>query len=742
MRKQQETLLKSAQKYAHATDEQLQFLSREDLHMDTLRVVYAYFRAQNNNKMDSNDTLREATKWSEFAESLIENGEIQAREIGTLLYKLLPYEVGQVDTLIGDEKKNHIYTAYKRFVNIVETNDNLELAATIRQNAFYDYKLICVLLYKHTELELIRQLFEKRIVDYWEPLDMLFIFKTYPCIYDDYIHNQNKSLLWQLIERNLVGDFSVDHNVFEKLYDYNEHSFVIDVSQFRKYFKMSDWGDIKLNNAAIASDNIHNYPLVTKIYQFCEQNNLTKSKWEAPVNDFYCDWYTYRLFRPEMETKFYQCYQMMGQHFTVDESAWSLNINISCNFFITVTYAEYHKLHVGSSMSTIWSVANPSIKYQFMIAPDGKLYLKQQNGKSIPLSIKIFMSLCDRGTLIADLMRLILKHHAKSTPFFNDVIADCANGIAMPMNYNDIFDYHNRAHYIKSKYKASADIQINWNKQNINLSYLILKSLPKVDQGASKQILIQQKDMSLLPPLNEKSSWQDKVRDFLINIICDSVMKSELRQTQETYNELENKYTNALLDTVASDIFGEERAEWVRSQIQQEMNVSGIRGRVADYVNMCLRTKTKVRLDVRSIRQAINLHDMMAENRTHQYQSTAQVKIPKDSKFNKLREMLPDEFEWIKTRKRLIIETELQHHCVWSYATKITNDKCAIYSYVDKDSQHSDDGKPKRYTIEFAVDKAGKYKIVQVQGRYDREHTNEMTKYVQQLLDEAQSKKE
>jgi hypothetical protein len=219
-------------------------------------------------------------------------------------------------------------------------------------------------------------------------------------------------------------------------------------------------------------------------------------------------------------------------------------------------------------------------------------------------------------------------------------------------------------------------------------------------------------------------------------------MKSELRQTEETYNELETKYTNALLDAVASDIFGEERAEWVRSQIQQEMNVSGIRGRVADYVNMCLRTKTKVRLDVRSIRQAINLHDMMAENRTHQYQSTAKVKIPKDSKFNKLREMLPDEFEWIKTRKRLIIETELQHHCVWSYATKITNDKCAIYSYVDKDSQHSDDGKPKRYTIEFAVDKAGKYKIVQVQGRYDREHTNEMTKYIQQLLDEAQSKKE
>lgn len=109
-----------------------------------------------------------------------------------------------------------------------------------------------------------------------------------------------------------------------------------------------------------------------------------------------------------------------------------------------------------------------------------------------------------------------------------------------------------------------------------------------------------------------------------------------------------------------------------------------------------------------------------------------------------MRKILPKEFEWIKNRKRLILETELQHHCVWSYADKISSDMCAIYSYVDKDGSKSlcNDGNPKRYTIEFNFNKQnGTYYVEQVQGKYDAVNSSGMRNYIDKILNEKQLKK-
>lgn len=52
--------------------------------------------------------------------------------------------------------------------------------------------------------------------------------------------------------------------------------------------------------------------------------------------------------------------------------------------------------------------------------------------------------------------------------------------------------------------------------------------------------------------------------------------------------------------------------------------------------------------------------------------------VPKNSRFKDLK--LPSEFEYITTKKRLVKETAVQHHCVWSYTNSINKDRCAIYS--------------------------------------------------------------
>ena len=151
-----------------------------------------------------------------------------------------------------------------------------------------------------------------------------------------------------------------------------------------------------------------------------------------------------------------------------------------------------------------------------------------------------------------------------------------------------------------------------------------------------------------------------------------------------------------------------------------------------DYINMCFLIKQKVRLDIASGNQLDNLHE--DTNRIDYDKETTKVKVPEKSKFNKIRRMLPEEFEWIKTRKRLITETKLQHHCVWSYADKITKDECAIYSYTDLDGKYSYDGIPRRYTIEICINRQGKYYVAQTHGRYDRVNSSKMKEYVESLL--------
>lgn len=157
---------------------------------------------------------------------------------------------------------------------------------------------------------------------------------------------------------------------------------------------------------------------------------------------------------------------------------------------------------------------------------------------------------------------------------------------------------------------------------------------------------------------------------------------------------------------------------------------------IKDYVSMCRQSKIKIRLDIYSIKQLEKLHGKIVCTHNNYRKNTQEVKVPINSKFLPLRDILPSEFEWIKTRKRLILETEMQHHCVWSYAPDITQDKCAIYSFTDTRAEYAVDGIPKRYTIEFKCRENGIYYVEQVQGKYDKVNAHNMNQYIQSLLEQ------
>ena len=153
---------------------------------------------------------------------------------------------------------------------------------------------------------------------------------------------------------------------------------------------------------------------------------------------------------------------------------------------------------------------------------------------------------------------------------------------------------------------------------------------------------------------------------------------------------------------------------------------------------MCLNNSRPVILHY-SEKRLIDEHDHFMDKASYKryYEQTRPFKVRKNSKFNTLRKTLPQEFEWIKTRKRLCEESMYMSHCVWSYYGKIGANKCAIYSYYDEEGKFDITGKGERerYTIEFCKRKTGYY-ITQIQTRFDRGGGAKLEEYLNELLND------
>ncbi len=105
----------------------------------------------------------------------------------------------------------------------------------------------------------------------------------------------------------------------------------------------------------------------------------------------------------------------------------------------------------------------------------------------------------------------------------------------------------------------------------------------------------------------------------------------------------------------------------------------------------------------------VRIHDGLArKDRESRCDPNRVIAVP-DGKFSRLREILPDEFEWITTAERIAKEGETQRNCVRSYIPKTLNDECAIYHWEHKG---------RKYTIEFVrndhTDSPWKYGIRQM----------------------------
>lgn len=731
MRKGQAAILNEAQQY-ELNDNIISILKREDLTLKQLNDIVHYCYAQiyiyNQNQDDIyNEVLR-----------IVENKWISGFT--------LPYGLCGKDTLLNSSKKRNIFKLYD-YLNIGKYRKENPSKCADMYNL---YNLYVELLYNDIQFKHIKSLYRL----YKKDKTILNCFNNYRL---PNINNSNIVFYTHFLEyiineldkgetfHNYVFSNRMTEQVFNKncenidlnkmLFEYflsltSNIELPYDETNFDKYF-IKENGVYYLNFEKIV---VEKYPPITKAVLKSFDFKLLRNSYSYYNNIIQMN--------EDIFDKYKQLVMDNGITVTLNNiKSISTKIVIKTNGTINIYIREYKGNTILSSGKLQTYDETKSNKNDIVIFPNGDIYKKTKNEKLVPISFKELYALRNLNNDTKKLVDCIISEVSKMTPIFKDISRDFEITNLFPIKFNDLYKYHTKNELMKDMYGLAKDLPINYNKININLSYLIVKSYNYVNDR-SKKILIQlkDKDNSILKLVNRciTKSWQRltykrKVFFFLQSIIIYTINE------KTDWGKTRKKYIEENLNFIAENILDAEFNEF------EENCADDMLIQVGDYVNMCIysnkRVKPKVDLSISNIHTLIEKHNDVSW--LSRKSGTKPVKVPKDSVFNDLRKILPKEFEWIKNRKRLILETELQHHCVWSYADKISSDMCAIYSYVDKDGSKSlcNDGKPKRYTIEFNFNKQdGTYYVVQVQGKYDAVNSSDVQNYIYKILNEKQLK--
>lgn len=732
MRKEQEKILKKADKM-HMGEPEIAVLRREDLTITELKRIYDYFRSQLKSGMDN------AVIASEAERCLVLLEPIRKEKGMKYVYKrladsLLPY--GLKDTLIGSTKKRDLIKTFFFLLNLSEKYN-------IRDESWRFFSTYKKMLYEGFSTWQINTMLRKMFrCDSEKEMHYLsgYLFLVVPEFKDDFFHNDRRSLFFYVLKTLALDKITAYKGLFHSLYDWKNHCFVIQQEDYGKLFVNGTNSEgnarIEINEPFIDRLLMDRYPVIAMVSNFA-RNELVLDK----ENSDSVAWKKFGLEDNSLEEKCRRGYEALQTFFTVETKAYYLGIKISSNLFIKVSFYQYDSIRGGVQDGNGWCVDSCFSRRHYLISPDGRIFKELSQKKYYPLGMKEFYDLYQRDDVCGEFVRLLWNYYTSRNVFYNDIMKDVSEcGTIIPLSVNEIMEYHNRAELIKKKYKTAAGIRIKWNKLNINLSYLITKAYRCVDPGKSRQILLQQRDVSLLLGNNYSMKAAYKPYKFLATVLYENIMKKERERVNVAIAAAKERYKKEIEDTVQTAVLPDEREQWMKEKIDEEISQYDIKSIVDDYVNMCRQAKIKVRLDIYKIEQMKNVHDYTTRSRINYRKITKKVELPENSRFLHLREILPEEFEWITTRKRLILETELQHHCVWSYADNITQDECAIYSFTDTAAEHCMDGKPRRYTVEFRQKRNGRYYVEQVQGKYDAVNAGGMKEYIQMLLTEYQDR--
>lgn len=662
MRKQQEKLLEKAKKKGFV-QKQMEVLSREDFTILELQTIFQYFIAQKRNLDASGDVLAEEV--NRCMVYLKQKGSSMPHTYyERLLYAVLPIYYDK-DTLIGSKKKYQIVKMYQYILD------------KLSEEQFYNvFNLYTYMLYSDFPAYHINLLLHYILTGKKNGDDIRRMLDSYPCLENDFLYNGKKSLFYHIMINYVDEVFEVGVETVNNLYNWETHSFEMETQNFTQYFirKEDFYGPyLTINKKWYQEHILKAYPTMQRILLFSE----TYLKPVSDYDDIFTTWQKFGLQKEEEEQKLKDCYELLQQPFTTDIPAYYFAIKLNENGFCNITYTEYSSIEVVGTVNKIWKVNRIKKEWFFMITPDGKLYKKHSKviNRYYPMQLSDFYHLYKKENVCGEFVKMLLQKQMEEHLLYKDIMQDCTDiGCIIPLNLDEIAEYHTKSELLKKKYKKTSELNIKWNKLNINLSYLLIKAYSYLEPGISQRILLQQKTFSpfLQEQVAKSNRLEYRIRHFLSGMLYEKILSYEKKG--EDTEQQKDRLRKELRANMGKNLLPEEEEEWIERELNRHTQEHLTQ--IQDYISMCRQTKVKIRFDIHSFEQLNNLHNRIAVNPDGYKKTTGMVKVPKKSKFLELRKILPEEFEWITTRKRLILETELQHHCVWSYAEKITKDKC------------------------------------------------------------------
>lgn len=357
-------------------------------------------------------------------------------------------------------------------------------------------------------------------------------------------------------------------------------------------------------------------------------------------------------------------------------SGLSIKIQYGKASVLSVKNAPNNKLSASMSINFNKNVSELLFTY------DNMIYSKIKN-RWIPFNLKQLMNIKDNEILQVAVEEYIDKQIQSGHHIWKDlqkyIMGDYKYLDLPSISINEILKYHTIDEMMKSHYK-NADF-VNWNKTNLVWCFSLMKNI-NLFTPESKNLLLSLK--------YEQNEYKFDPFIFLYN-----------KLPQSTY--------------------------WYNKITKKQATQTDVQNIITDYFSIAKKMNKKPSLCFCSAKKLKEAHDRLSEEYTGKH--THAIKIPPKTQFAELRKILPKEFEWIKTKQRLVHEGSYMHHCVATYDTKINADQCAIYSVINPADE-------KRYTIEFCKSNR-KYYIRQIYGVWNSICPKEFIEYINSLIRNA-----
>lgn len=341
---------------------------------------------------------------------------------------------------------------------------------------------------------------------------------------------------------------------------------------------------------------------------------------------------------------------------------------------IYIDYSSFNKVHIFPN-GTIKTVHRNGVSKKLIFINKTQEFVtgyETKNGykykpaqlKELFLAISIHDTDEDEQNAYSVINFLCQKY---DTYIFRDLYNDFlqSDGLLLPLLITETAQYRTKQELFDKHYHMP--ISGKWNKKNSNLTYLILKLRPRLTDEALARAM-QCKNAPKIKKVGKK-------RYIMTYILYEAL-----------YGISAGNYHG---DGLLSDALYEE-----------------YQGK-------------KIKLLPEN--QTINEHNA---RQVIQKSKTVKFKIKKNTKFKELIDNMPENYELIKTSKRLASEGIMQKNCVASYDHKINSDNCMIYSVVFENI---------RYTVEI-IQVNGNYEVAQCRKACNQAANPQLLNELQQTL--------